>query len=375
MKMILNTGTCPIGLDVGSECIKMIQLEPTRGGICVTAAAQYHFPPELGPDDPRRRELAVEAVRRLVKENRFRGRRVVSTIPDSDLAIKAVRLPPGNENNLEQLVRTEVARKLPFDVESAQLQYLDAGKVLQGEDPYREIIVLAAREEDIQGELDLLLEMSLDPIAIDTGPSALFRAAERFLLRREDEDQVSLVVDVGAANTKMVVGHGAEPAFVKIVNIGSRNMTRAVADALKLSVPEAVRLRKIVGSPTDRDDSDTPTCDADLADEVFAASCPVLTELAREISLCLRYHAVTFRGYRPASIRLAGSEADFSAIADFLSKTLGLPVEVAHPFKSMNTSAVELNSNRRRPAPGWTVSVGLALRGLLRRRQAPGEAA
>jgi len=370
---VFDRKACPIGLDLGADCIKMLQLESTRAGVSVSAAAYYEFPANLEPDNPKRRDLAVRAVKRMLKEQPFRGRRVISALSDSDMVIKTIRLPQAGVTDNEELIFSELEKKLPFDLDSAQVQYLTAGRVFQGEQSFEEVIVLAARNEDIEEEIDLLSEMSLEPVALDAGPCALFRGFERFLLRTDDHKQVTLIVDIGAASTKVVIGHGPEIAFLKVIDIGSRDITQAVADHLGLSFAEAANLRRRVAQQSQAGSDSTASHQSLTAENEFVASGPVLaelarevlTELAREISLCTRYHAVTFRGHRANCIKLAGGEAHIKQTVEFLSSGLGMPVEPCDPLKFLNVSRAHLIGNRREPAPMWAVSAGLAFRGLI----------
>ncbi len=365
----------PIGLDLGADSIKMIQLESTSGGLYVRAAGYYPFPSDLAYDSPERGDLAIKAVQQMLRKNGFKGRKVVSALPDTDLVIKTLRLAPSNNGNFEETVMTEAAKKLPFDIHSAQVQYLNAGKVQQGEDSLTEVIILAAKTEDIESEIEFLSQMSLEPAAIDAGPCALFRGFERFLQRSEDENEVNLIVDIGASNTKVIFGHGAELAFIKMINLGARHITQAVSHNLGLSLPEAANLRKRLGDNHAFSNQQEVESKDELAQEVLTASWSALTELAREISLCIRYHAVTFRGYRPKNLKLTGGEAYFQETIEFLSQALSIPVEAGHPLKFMNTSHVDLIGSRRKPGPIWTVSTGLALRGLVNSKNTKGAAA
>ncbi len=238
------------------------------------------------------------------------------------------------------------------------------------------MIVLAAQMQDIQEHIKLLSEMALEPVAIDAGPCALFRGFERFLLRGEDQDQVSFIVDIGAATTKVVVGHGSEIAFVKIIKLGSADILTAVSDGLGISIAEAVEIRRRSDAyPNRQQDQVADAAKQQVAGELFNASRAVLSELAREISMCFRYHGVMFRGYRPTRVRLTGGEAESKSTVEFLSKALALPVELGDPFRYTNTAEVELNSSRRKPAPSWAVSSGLALRGLIKANSVTGDAA
>lgn len=364
MIRIAHRQLSPIGLDLGADCIKMIQFEPTGGCLRVAAAAQYYFPADLAADAPERGELAIQAVKRMHRQGRFSGRAVVTSVADSELAIKTIRVPEGSPAEIEQTILEEAAKRLPFDLSTARLEHLDVGRVQQGNETSREVILLAVRDEDIQGEIDLLTQMGLEPVAFDIGPCALFRSCERFLLRDEDRGEVTLLVDIGATTTRMVIGHGRDVTFIKTIACGGRDINQAVARSLDLSLREAVNLRESLAKGRLAADPNEPAGD-EVRQEVLQACEPALAQLAKEISLCLRYHAVTFRGFRPAVMQLSGGEAHHPLTIEYLERVLMMKVAKADPLKNMNTSAVDIGQSRRQPAPCWMLSTGLALRTLL----------
>ncbi len=148
----------PIGLDLGADCIKMIQLEPTDSGLRVAAAAQYYFPPDLAAEAPERGDLAVKAVQRMHRLGGFRGRQVISAVADSELAIKTIRVPEGAPEQMEQAIAEEAGKRLPFEPASARVEHLDVGRVQQGNDACREIILLAVQDQDVRGEIESVVE-------------------------------------------------------------------------------------------------------------------------------------------------------------------------------------------------------------------------
>ena len=84
---------------------------------------------------------------------------------------------------------------------------------------------------------------------------------------------------------------------------------------------------------------------------------PALDKLAHELSLCLRYYSVTFRGQPLSQMVLGGGEAT-DALAEWLAARLDLPCEVGNPLRPFDKG----------PATGrdgqWDVAAGLALRDL-----------
>jgi type IV pilus assembly protein PilM len=299
------------------------------------------------------------------RQNGFRGRRVISAISDGDLIIKTIRVPEGTPQETQQAIAEEATKRLPFDATAARIEHLDLGRVQQGNETCQEVILLAVPQEGIQAEIDLLADMGLEPVAFDVGPCALFRARERLLLREEDRGEVTLLVDVGATSTKVVIGHGPEIAFIKTMATGGRDVNQAVAKSLDLSPREAVSLRESLARGQRPDGADESGVGEDLSQEVLTACEPVLAQLAKEISLCLRYHAVTFRGYRPAAVQMSGGEARHPLTMEYLARALTMKVVKADPLKHVDTSRVDIGQNRRQPAPCWMLSTGLALRGLI----------
>ena len=293
----------PIGLDLGADCIKMIQFEPT-GGLARGGGCAVLLPGGPGGGFAGAGDLAIQAVRRMHRQGRFTGNQVVTSVADSELTIKTIRVPEKSPAEVEQAILEEAGKRMPFDLSTARLEHLDVGRVQQGSEMCREVILLAVRDEDIRGEIDLLAQMGLEPVALDIGPCALFRSCERFLLRDADRDEVTLLVDIGATATKMVIGHGRDVTFIKSIACGGRDINQAVAKSLDLSLREAVTLRESLARGGATPDPDEPS-GGEVPQEVMQACEPVLAQLAKEISLCLRYHAVTFRGFRPAVMQLA----------------------------------------------------------------------
>lgn len=369
MIRLLHKQYHPIGLDLGADCIKMLQFEQTGGGLRVAAAAQYYFPVDLAGDAPERGDLAIQAIRRMHRQGGFRGRQAVCAVADHELVIRTVRVPEGSPEEMEQAIAEEAARRLPFDLSAARLEHLDVGRVQHGNDVCREIILLAVQDQDVQGEIELLTAMGLEPVALDTGPSALFRTCERFLLREQDRNEVTLLADIGATTTKLVIGHGPEIVFIKMIPCGGRDIHKAVAKCLDLSLGEAVNLRQSLARRQPAEASQEPGND-DIPQGVMQACEPVLAQLAKEISLCLRYHAVTFRGFRPAVLQLSGGEAQHPLTIEYLERALMMKVVKADPLKHTNTSGVDIGQSRRQAAPCWVLSAGLALRGLIGRAAA-----
>ncbi|HSV27439.1 MAG TPA: hypothetical protein VLH60_06055, partial [Sedimentisphaerales bacterium] len=97
-----------------------------------------------------------------------------------------------------------------------------------------------------------------------------------------------------------------------------------------------------------------------------------IEELAREISLCFRYCAVTFRGKKPGRVIFTGGNAQEHAVLDALRRHMTIDVEIAQPLGSFDTSEVRFPDNSGLHCD-WAVAVGLSLKGCERIAPVGGE--
>ena len=137
--------------------------------------------------------------------------------------------------------------------------------------------------------------------------------------------------------------------FVKYIDIGGKHLDDAVAVRLKMSPADAAALRRHNGDR--RADRRDPEVTRSLAESVR----PVLDKLVNELSLCLRYYSVTFRGSPVSQIVLGGGEATQSML-EWLFTRLDLPCELGNPLRTYDQAALPGRVGQ------WDVAAGLALR-------------
>jgi len=345
----------PIGIDLGSDSIKMLQLEVVDSNLSVVAAARQAMPQEVR-EAPLEDRLAVSAglVREMLKQNAFNGRNVVLSLPREMVHIKNLRMPPIPANELAAAVAFEARNVFPFDTDLAQVRHLPAGDVRQGSETRQEVIVLATKNEEVDRFVEQFHGSGAIIQSIDVEPCAVYRTIERYIRRREDEHDVHVAVDIGWRRSLVIIGRGREIAFVKPIDIGGKQLHEVVASRLGLSYDEAVSLRRrLIETPDGPKDA--------VRQAVYDATRSTVEDLGREIALCLRYYSVTFRGSRPTRMRLTGGEACDPNVLALLNSALPLPVDGSRPLYSVNTSKMK-PADRRGSMAEWTLAFGLALK-------------
>ena len=350
----------PIGVDIGHDSVKMLQVEAVGTTLEVTAAARMPLPPEAKADPARRLPCAADLIRQMLRLHPFRGRRIVAALPRDIVTAKNLRLPPIPANEVAAVVKFEARNVFPFDVEQARVHYLAAGEVRQGTELRQEVIVMAAPNDDVNAVVEHLHRSGAILESLDVEPCALYRSVERFIRRKEDENDVHVLVDVGARRSQVVIGRGHDISFIKPIDIGGLHFHEAVARKLGIPVDEAEALRRRLVEAGDSADPAAARRDP-VRQAVFDATRAPMEELGREISLCLRYYSVTFRGQRPTKLRLVGGEACDPQLQALLNACLVIPVEVARPLYSVNISRMK-PADRQGTMCEWALALGLSLR-------------
>ncbi len=375
MSWTLKTrGLRPIGLDIGHNSIKMIQLVMNGEHVGVLAADKVRVDPSVDGDEQEKRTFAVSAIKQMLARGNFHGRSVVSCLPNDKLRITSLRLAEADTDQIEQALEKEAAHRFGLDLANDTIDYLLAGDVRQGDETKTELILFATDNETVSTHIAMLEQAQLKPVAIDTIPCALFRSFERSQRRQEDKELTVVFVDVGSRFTTVVFGHGGGIRFVKQVPIGGERFNRDIAARLGVDINEAemlrgrLRMERDVSSP-EPDATDQTSAngerrlDASTRQVMIDAISAVADELAREISRCLRYYTVTFRGKRTDRAVLTGGEAYENILLDILRRQLDVEIEVAQPLKNYDLMNAKFDGRRQDLLCEWAVAIGLSLKG------------
>lgn len=355
---MLNLGTAPIGLDIGTGGVRLVQLR--RRGVNAEAFTAVRI--EKRPSD--HSEVALpesvrDSIRRRIESGDFVGRQCVMTFPDHWLSTRSVRLPVMPEDETDAALSLEAGERLGFDDQTiGEVSWVRAGRVRQGED-WREEIILVGVEQSLLAELvDAVSETGLHPIAVEPSFLALGRVYSRRHRRSADRENVRVGLDIGQKNTSVFVLRGTDVAFYKALRLSGSDFTKAVAERLDLSFEAAADLRR------QRLRAGGQGFDESVDRTVYEASRPLIEELAKEAALCLRYFTVAFTGDRPIEVFTTGDEACEPHLAETLGATLRLDHRVGDPFEGITIGSRPRVGSTPGARAAWSAAVGLSLRGL-----------
>ena len=356
----------PIGIDLGSHSLKIIQVTQSEGGLQLIAAAKAVVPPEIRNDPLGLQNWYIANIKELLAVKPFKGKKVVSCLPARTMLIQHLRLPKMEKEQLKKSLPWEAQEKLPFNTTGALLRHITAGEVYEGDETRLEVILLAASRNVVQQHLHLIEQTKIEIDSVSVEACALVNSFAHLREHTEQGNRAILLVDLGHSCTKVVAIHGPKMTFCRTIGPGAEevNGQKTMSDkkeavvnsetggsALAVETATVTMTEKMreSGTVTNKTDSNMGTA---------------LTELATEIRSCIRYHDILFEADPISKIIFVGGQAKDKQLCQQLAQELRLPAQLGDPLarieagsrigRHSDLDAEQINSD-------WAVAFGLCL--------------
>ena len=233
----------PIGIDFGTDAIRLAQVQWADGDFKLAAAATADVPSHVRNDPKARTQFFLESIRDLMAQGNFRGRQVVLSLPAASLHIQHLRLAKMDDAALKKAIPWESRGKFPMELGTALVRHMIAGEINSDTDPKLEVIVMAASKATVSEYLAAAAKARLDVVGMHVEPRVMVDCFSQVYRRKSDADTVNAFIDIGASGTRMVVSRGQQIFFARAIPIGGNHFTAAVASALKMNFEDAKLLR------------------------------------------------------------------------------------------------------------------------------------
>jgi type IV pilus assembly protein PilM len=233
----------PIGVDFGTDCLRLAQVQYVGNDYRLVAAASCDVPAHVRSTPQARFAFFVEALRDLVAQGQFRSRQAVLALPASMMHIQHLRLAKMDEAETKKAIPWEARGKIPIDPTQALIRHLIAGEVYQDQEPRNEVIVMAAAREMVTQLLDSAAKAKLDVIGMNVEPKALADCFAHVYRRKTDAESTTCFLDIGSSATRAIVARGSQIFFARSIPIGGDHFSKTAALALRISFEEAKLLR------------------------------------------------------------------------------------------------------------------------------------
>jgi type IV pilus assembly protein PilM len=386
----------PIGVDFGTDALRLAQVQWTGEEFKLTAAATADVPSHARNDPVARAQFFVETTRDLFAQAGFHGRQVVLSLPSAAMHIQHLRVGKMDEAALKKAIPWEARGKIPVDPSGgAVIRHMVAGEIYSDTDPKLEVIVMAASRSTVNDYLASAAKAKLDVVGMHVEPRVIVDCFAQVYKRKTDADVTNAFVDIGSAGTRIIISRGRQILFARSIPVGGNHFTAAVAGAMKMNFEDAKLLRlrvantapgaepeptataRAIPEPIPASSSDegegfallnaglsaarradespevastpvsnpvtpaaAPSATADdpaaeerqLARKVEQACRDLLNRLVEEIELCRRYYEGTFPSKPVERLIFVGGEARQRSLCQYVARQLQVAAQVGDPL-------------------------------------------
>lgn len=366
----------PIGVDFGSETLRMAQVRTVDGEPRLIGAASVLVPQGIRKDTNARLEFFADALRNLCLKGGFSGRQCVIGMPASLMHVQHLRLPKMDEEALKKALPWEVRGKIPIEPSAALLRHIVAGEVFQDQEEKLEVILMAVKKDTVNQFIRIAERAKLNVVALVPEPKAIVECFKGALKRRNEGEPTTLFVDIGFSGTRAIVAHGQQILFARFIPIGGDQFNYAASVALKVPAQEARQRRVLQVATSDAEMDGTAVAvmepELDAMGAKRAAERAMIEEACRdpldrlltELEPCRRYHEATFPNRPIDRIVFIGGEAMQRSLCQQIAKRLGIAAQLGDPLiRTGRETNVKPDSGLdvSKPQPAWTIAMGLTL--------------
>ncbi len=344
-----------IGIDIGSHSIKIVEIEHKKKEKVLKNIGIAYLPPlAVSPSGIKDPEAVKTAISNLFQNLKIKNKKVATGLSASSIITKKISLVESEELNLEEVIKEEAERFIPFDMDEIYLDYdiMDTIYEENEEIARLEIIVVASKKDLVDSYVKILKEIDLVPSIVDVD---IFAMQNAFELSNPDVDmeKIYLLVDIGSSTINTNAVKGNISLFIRSSQTGGISITKKIMKEFQIGFEEAEKIKfGIIELEGDQEKK---------VKDIFRDT---VKEWVDEIKGNIHFIHNSYPGEEIEKIFITGGSTNILNIEKFFEKELEIPVERLDPFSGLaidkNIDPSYLDSIKAQS----TVAIGLGLRNI-----------
>lgn len=356
----------PFGLDISDFSIEALELERKFGKLYLGAYGRVKLEKGIVSDGRiLNKEKLKEKVLALLNNSQprsFRAKQVILSLPESKTFFHVFELPAelkGQE--LYSAAESEALKTIPLAPEEI---YFDLKLISERKD-IKEVLYVGTLKEIVDGYLETLRGVGLNPLVLDIESASLARA---FQSKIEKETAI-LIADIGARNTILTIFDEGSVRLSATVPIAGVHLTQALSEKLNTSLAEAEDFKINCGFDPEKEGGKVLLV-------LQRAIQPILNEIKKSISFYEQK-----KGRKVKKILLCGGSSFMPELPSYISSNLEIETLVPDPWEGIEGIDIgilfkkkglkEIIETRLQPVFFANV-IGLAKRGMERKPETAG---
>ena len=338
-----------IGLDIGSSCVKAVQLKRKANGWALQAFGMQPLVPQTIVDGTIMDQGAVsEAIRQLWSRLRLRQKEVAIAIAGHSVIIKKITVPMMKPDELAANIRNEAEHHIPFGRDDVEIDYHVTNPLTPS--GQTELLLVAAKKEVVSDYIQVVRDANLSPQIVDV---AAFASQNGFEANYQlDPRDTVVLINIGAAISNINIVRSGVSLFTRDVTIGGNAFTEEIQKQMGIAADEA-EAYKVGGSQTE---------DGVVPQEVLRVMEGVSEVMAGEFQRSLDFFLATTADANVTRLVLAGGSAKVTSLHRAIERRSRLPLEIADAWRRFEIDPQLDRNYLSAHSPEALIGVGLSMR-------------
>jgi type IV pilus assembly protein PilM len=339
---IFNGNNDFIGVDVGSNAVRLVQLRKTGDKFTLVSFGSAGLPANVSQSDSKLdMQKVAQIVQQLVRSSRVSTKNVVTALPGSAVFSTVIKMPPMSTAELSQAVKYQAEQNIPLKVEDVRIDWQIVRK--NNETNESAVMVVAAPKVKVDRTMELFGMAALDVMYLETTPIATARALST------TTDPLFMIVDIGGSKTELTIVENGVVTHVRTMPSAGYAMTRSIAQNLGLDAVQAEQFKLKFGLSQDK-----------LEGQVLKSMKPILGTITDEIQRSIKFYQEQY-GSNVGRIVLTGGSSRMPELTSYLKSILNIEVVYGNPWSRV-VFQPELTEKLNGNAAEFACAVGLAMR-------------
>ncbi|MDQ3089866.1 MAG: type IV pilus assembly protein PilM [bacterium] len=355
-----------VGVDIGSSAIKLVQLKKKNGQAILETYGELALGPYGNATIGQAVSLPVDKIAQGLidlmaeKEVNITSKNCGLAIPFASSLMSVVEMPEVSPKQLGVMVPLEARKYIPVPIAEVMLDWSVIPKTVTNVE--EEVPTLPSQTEKIAkpiSKIDVLVVAihkdtieRYQEIVKKSGLEASFFEIEIFSTMRavlEDSMQPVMIMDMGAASTKLYIVERGVIEASHTINRGAQDITSTISNSLGITIEKAEVMKREIGATG---------ADKSLKDIIVLTLDYIFAEANRTL-------LVFEKKYNKAvsKVILVGGGAALKGLLPLAEINFKTKVEAGNPFNKVMAPAF-LESILKETGPEFAVAIGLALRKL-----------
>jgi type IV pilus assembly protein PilM len=350
-----------VGLDIGGSFVKVVQLHKKGNKIILDTYGEIALGPLAGLEVGQAADLPVdklaEAINELFVEAKVTSHDIVFALPLTSTLLTVIEMPDLGEAKLKEMIPIEARKYIPTSVSEVALSHWVIPKLVRTYvDPDIEesqknsvtkvdVLLAAVRNDILQKYNDLAQKIGAQHLTFEIEIFGTIRST------LGHDASASMILDIGAANTKVVIVEEGIVRSSHLINLGSQDVTAALSQAKGISMLEAEELKREFGLTGDPEDGTIAEITRLSVARIFSEANRVLTRYQHEKRISV------------AKVVLTGGGALMKGVLDLAQGSFETPVMYGNAFEKVEAPPA-ITPLLKDAGPEFAVAIGLALRKL-----------